>query len=144
MILNQFTLERAYLLALKNAPPNLGKDLSKRRSNALRKALRNLSENPYIDFDDGKLLILSESRTENGEAKFYETSSLECRLTEPGNFLCYAFWKGNPCWHKATFEIVGHYFEIADRDDPVLRKNCAATVHAVNKSVAGVNSVWRF
>ena len=102
-------------------------------------------ENPYIDYENGKLLILSESRTENGEAKFYETSSRECRLTEPGNFLCYAFWQGNPCWHKATFEIVGHYIEIADPDDPVLRKHrAAATVHGVNSSVAGVNSVWRF
>lgn len=143
MILNQILLERAFLLALKNAPPNLGKDLSKRRCNALDKAFRNLLENPYIDYEAGKLLILSDSVTENGEAKFYETSSRECRLTEPGNFLCYAFWQGNPCWHKATFEIVGHYFEIADRDDPVFRKH-PATVPIVNSSVASVNSVWRF
>lgn len=113
MIFNSILLERAYLKTKKDAlPPHFGPKLRQRRRNALNKAYEFLQTNPYIHFENGKLILLSESRTEKGEAKFYETSRDECRLTEPGDFLCHAFWEGNPCYHRATFEIVENYFEI--------------------------------
>ncbi len=113
MLLNQTQLEKAVAVARKNKPPHLGTNMTKRRRNAINKAFRHLVENPFINYENGKLLILSDSRTEKGEAKFYETSRDECRLIEPGNFLCHAFWDGFPCWHRAAFEIVENYFEIA-------------------------------
>lgn len=145
MIVNQILLERAAALAFKNTPSNLGANLTKRRRNALVKAFRNLLENPYIHYEKGKLLILSDSVTDAGEAKFYETSPTECRLVEPGNFLCHAFWNGFPCWHRAAYEIVENYFSLADGGggDKSFRK-CATTVHAVNSSVIAVNSIRRF
>jgi len=80
--------------------------MKNRRHNALRKAYEQLIENPYIDYENGKMLILSDSVTEKGEAKFYQTSTKECGLIDPGNLLCHAFWEGFPCWHTATLEIV--------------------------------------
>jgi hypothetical protein len=83
-----------------------------RHRNAIKKASERLTENPYIEYQNGKMLILSDSRTESGAAKFYETTREECRLIEPGNFLCHAFWEGFPCWHLATLEIVENYLLI--------------------------------
>lgn len=141
MIVNQILLERAVALAFKNTPSNLGANLKKRRRNALVKAYRNLLENPFIHYEDGKLLILSNSVTETGAAKFYETSRTQCRLVEPGNFLCHAFWNGFPCWHRAAFEIVENYLSLTGGES---LQNRAATVHGVNSSVAAVNSNGRF
>lgn len=101
MQLNQILLEKAVARTRKNAPKNLGANMVKRRRNAINKAFRHLLENPFINYENGKLLILSDSRTETGEAKFYETSRAECRLIEPGEFLCHAFWEGFPCWHRS-------------------------------------------
>lgn len=137
MIVNQVLLERAAALAFKNTSLSLGANLAKRRRNALIKAFRNLLENPYIHYENGKLLILSNSVTDTGEAKFYETSRTECRLVEPENFLCHAFWNGFPCWHRAAFEIVENYFLLAD----IRLKKHDTTVHGVNSCVAVVNSV---
>ena len=91
--------------------------MRKRRRNALDKAYGLLQTNPFIHYENGKMLLLSDSKTETGEAKFYETSAEECRLVEPGNFLCHAFWDGYPCWHRAAFEIVERYFEIVKTPD---------------------------
>lgn len=113
MQLNQILLEKAVARTRKNAPKNLGANMVKRRRNAINKAFRHLLENPFINYENGKLLILSDSRTETGEAKFYETSRAECRLIEPGEFLCHAFWEGFPCWHRAAFEIVENYLQLA-------------------------------
>lgn len=114
MIFNGVLLERAYLQTRETVPPHLGAKMRKRRRNALDKAFRLLETNPFIHYENGKMLLLSESRTETGEAKFYETSADECRLIEPGGFLCHAFWDGFPCWHRAAFEIVEKYFEIIE------------------------------
>ena len=141
MIVNQILLERAVALAFKNTPSNLGASLRKRRRNALVKAFRNLLENPFIHYENGKLLILSNSVTETGAAKFYETSRTQCRLVEPGNFLCHAFWNGFPCWHRAAFEIVENYLSLTGGES---LQNHAETVHDVNSSVAAVNSKRRF
>ncbi|HMS41862.1 MAG TPA: hypothetical protein PKE69_16645, partial [Pyrinomonadaceae bacterium] len=86
-------------------------------------------ENPYIDYENGKMLILSDSVTEKGEPKFYRTSETECRLEEPGNFLCYAFWDGYPCWHRATLQIVENYFKI---QNSIERAEKSKTVASVN------------
>jgi hypothetical protein len=114
MIFNSVLLERAYLQTREIVPPHFGAKMRKRRRNALDKAFRLLETNPFIHYEKGKMLLLSESRTETGEAKFYETSAEECRLIEPGVFLCHAFWEGFPCWHRAAFEIVEKYFEIIE------------------------------
>ncbi len=114
MIFNSILLERAYLQTRKSVPPTFGAKMRNRRRNALDKAYRLLQTNPFIHYENGKLLLLSESKTETGEAKFYETSSEECRLIEPGDFLCHAFWEGFPCWHRAAFELVEKYFEIVE------------------------------
>lgn len=137
MIFNSILLERAYLQTRKSVPPNFGAKMKLRRRNALDKAYRLLQANPFIHYENGKMLLLSESKTETGEAKFYETRSDECRLIEPGGFLCHAFWEGFPCWHRAAFEIVENYFEIIEESN---LKNAAQTVSAVNSSVAVVNS----
>ena len=83
--------------------------MRKRRRNAIDKALSQLCETPFIRYENGRRLIFSDSVTETGAAKFYETSKDECRLIEPGEFLCHAFWEGFPCWHRAAFEIVENY-----------------------------------
>jgi len=114
MIFNSILLERAYSQTRKNVPPHFGEKMRKRRRNALDKAYRLLQTNPFIHYENGRMLLLSESKTEAGEAKFYETSADECRLIEPGSFLCHAFWEGFPCWHRAAFEIVEKYFEIVE------------------------------
>ena len=131
MIFNSILLERAYLQTRKNVPPHFGEKMRKRRRNALDKAYRLLLTNPFIHYENGKMLLLSESKTENGEAKFYETSADECRLIEPGSFLCHAFWEGFPCWHRAAFEIVEKYFEITETRDSA----------KVNQGVSIVNTL---
>jgi hypothetical protein len=129
MIFNSSLLERAYQITKKRTPPSAGVKMRQRRRNAINKAYELLQRNPFIHYENGKLLLLSESKTEAGEAKFYETSADECRLIEPGNFLCHAFWEGFPCWHRAAFEIVENYFEIAVESND---SENAQTVHAVN------------
>lgn len=109
MLLDPFLLERAYLETRRLVRRDSREKMRKRRYNALRKAYQRLIENPYINHEEGKMLILSDSVTENGQAKFYRTSTTECRLEEPGNVLCHAFWDGYPCWHRATLEIVENY-----------------------------------
>src|SRR5690349_14832601 len=101
MLLNPFLLERAYHETRRLVRRDHRAKMRSRRYNALRKAYQRLIENPFINYENGEMLILSDTVTEQGEAKFYLTSAKECRLQEPGNCLCYAFWEGNPCWHKA-------------------------------------------
>lgn len=140
MIFNSILLETAYQKTKKDTPPHMGAKMRQRRRNALGKAYELLQRNPYIHYENGKLILLSESKTEAGEAKFYETSSQECRLIEPGNFLCQAFWEGFPCWHRAAFEIVESYFELTGESNSTGAAQTAATVHSVNNTVDGVNS----
>ena len=113
MILNQFILEKAVRKTFTGIPTGLGANIRKRHRNAINIAFERLLENPFINYENGKLLILSDTKTEKGEAKFYETSSAECRLIEPNNVLCHTFWEGFPCWHRASLEIVENYLQIA-------------------------------
>lgn len=138
MLLNLFILEKAFIQTRKEVPRDLGVKMKNRRHNALKKAYDRLIENPYIDYENGKMLILSDSITEKGEAKFYRTSAKECRLEEPGNVLCHAFWYGFPCWHRATLEIVEKYFliEVAKNQ----RENCVTVASVNSLGVADVNS----
>ncbi len=115
MLLNQFLLEKAVSETRKSVPQNIGNNLKKRHYNAINKAFQRLIENPFINYENGKMLILSDSRTESGEAKFYETSNKECRLIQPNDVLCHAFWEGFPCWHRASLEIVENYVQIAEQ-----------------------------
>lgn len=125
MILNSVLLERVVAETRKNAPANFGEKMRKRRRNAIDKAHRQLIENPFIHYENGKLLIFSESVTETGAAKFYETSGEECLLIEPGEYFCHAFWEGFPCWHRAAHEIVENYLALAE-----IQNASVATVHA--------------
>jgi hypothetical protein len=131
MLLNPFILEKAVAQTVRDIPKNLGEKLRKRHRNAINKAGVRLLENPFINYENGKMLILSDTRTDKGEAKFYETSRKECRLIEPGNFLCHAFWEGFPCWHRSTLEIVENYLLIEKRLNQKL----------LVKSVAGVDTL---
>src|SRR5829696_1447624 len=112
MLLNPFLLERAYNETRQAVRRDARAKMRKRRYNALKKAYERLIENPYINYENGEMLILSDTVTEKGEPKFYRTSAKECRLKEPGDHLCHAFWDGFPCWHRATLEIVENYFLI--------------------------------
>lgn len=134
MIFNSILLERAYSQTRKSVPPHFGEKMRKRRRNALDKAYRLLQTNPFIHYENGKMLLLSESKTENGDAKFYETSSSECRLIEPGDFLCHAFWEGFPCWHRAAFEIVEKYFEIVEAPDSEKASRSVSIVNSLSPS----------
>jgi hypothetical protein len=118
MLLNLILLEKVFIQTRKQVPKDLGVKMKNRHHNALKKAYLRLIENPYIDYQNGRMLILSDSITENREAKFYRTSAKECRLIEPGNVLCHAFWEGFPCWHKATLKIVENYFLIETEKSP--------------------------
>lgn len=132
MILNPFLLERAYNETRQLVRRDKRKNMRNRRYNALKKAYQRLIENPYINYENGKMLILSDTVTEQGEAKFYRTSAEECRLEEPSDVLCFAFWEGNPCWHRATLEIVENYLLIENEFKQIDNK----TVHTVNTSVS--------
>lgn len=137
MLLNPFLLEKAFIQTRKQIPKDLGVKMKNRRHNALKKAYERLIENPYIDYENGKMLILSDSITEKGEAKFYRTCRQECRLIEPSNVLCHAFWEGFPCWHTATLEIVENYLLL----ESGFKREQSKTVDSVNRlGVADVNS----
>lgn len=132
MILNPFLLERAYNETRQLVRRETREKIRNRRYNALRKAYQRLIENPFINYENGKMLILSDTVTEQGEAKFYRTSSKECRLEEPDNVLCFAFWEGNPCWHRATLEIVENYLLI---ESELNQASDGKTVHAGDTEV---------
>lgn len=132
MLLDPYLLERAYLEVHRLVRRDSRVKMRKRRYNALRKAYQRLIENPYINYEAGTMLILSDSVTEQGEAKFYRTSDKECRLEEPGNVLCHAFWDGYPCWHRASLEIIEIYLRI----EAAKTENFSETVHTVNSLVS--------
>jgi hypothetical protein len=113
MLLNPFLLERAVNETRRQIPKHLGAKMKLRHESAIKKASERLTENPYIDYQNGKLLILSDALAESGAAKFYETTQRECRLIEPGNSLCHAFWDGYPCWHRAQLRVVENYLLMA-------------------------------
>ena len=83
MILNPFLLEKAVDETRSRVPENLGANMRKRHRNAINKAFLRLLENSYTNYENEKMLILSDTRTEMGEAKLYRIASEECRLTEP-------------------------------------------------------------
>lgn len=128
MLLNPFLLERAYNETRRLVRRDVRAKMRKRRYNALKKAYQRLIENPYINYENGEMLILSDTVTEKGEAKFYRTSAKECRLKEPGDVLCHAFWDGYPCWHRATLEIVENYFSIENGSNQKIKIKTVASV----------------
>jgi hypothetical protein len=129
MLLNSFLLEKAHLETRKLVRQDARAKMRQRRYNALKKAYQRLIENPYINYENGEMLILSDTVTEKGEPKFYRTSAKECRLKEPGDHLCHAFWEGYPCWHRATLRIVENYFLV---ENELNRKIKTETVHIVD------------
>lgn len=128
MLLNAFLLERAYNETRRSVRRDARVKMRKRRYNALKKAYVRLIENPYINYENGEMLILSDTVTENGEPKFYQTSAKECRLKEPYDALCHAFWDGYPCWHRATLEIVENYLSIENGSNQEIKIETVAIV----------------
>ena len=135
MLLNPFLLEKAYFETRRLVRQDVRAKMRKRRYNALEKAYERLIENPFINYENGEMLILSDSVTETGLPKFYRTSANECRLKEPNDCLCRAFWEGYPCWHRATLLIVENYFLI---ENDFKKEIKIKTVHAVNSQVSPV------
>ena len=135
MLLDPFLLERAYFETRQSVRQDERVKMRKRRYNALKKAYERLIENPYINYENGEMLILSDTVTETGLPKFYRTSAKECRLKEPCDCLCRAFWEGFPCWHQATLLIVENYFLIESDSKKEIK---IETVHAVNSQVSPV------
>lgn len=80
--------------------------MKKRHTNALKEAYDRIIENPYIDNENVRMLILSDSVTESGEEKFYRTCPTECRLGEVGNVLCHSFGTVIRTGYPAKLEIV--------------------------------------
>lgn len=134
MIFNSISLERAYEKTKERIPPHFGMKMRQRRQNALDKAYEFLQTNPYVHYENGKLIIMSESRTKTGAAKYYETTRYECRLTDPENLLCHAFWEGNPCYHRAALEIIENYWQIIEKSNSTNapQNSAAAFVPIVN------------
>jgi len=133
MLLDPFLLERAYFETRQLARQDARAKMRKRRYNALKKAYERLIENPYINYENGEMLILSDTVTETGLPKFYQTSAKECRLKEPSDCLCRAYWEGFPCWHRATLAIVENYFLI---ESDFKKEIEIKTVHTVNSQVS--------
>lgn len=126
MLLNPFLLEKAYDETRHLVRQDKRKQMRNRRYNALKKAFERLIENPYLNYENGEMLILSDSVTEAGLPKFYRTSAKKCRLDVDEEVLCFAFWEGNPCWHRATLEIVENYLLLENELKQIENK----TVHA--------------
>lgn len=149
MLHDEKVLKKALELTRKNVPKSVGENMRKRHLQAIRKASKFLYENPYIYYEEGSLLILSNSMTDAGEAKFYKTNDKECRLIEPKNILCHAFWEGYPCWHRAAFEIVKNYFLILEQEDDLEKKlftkctNCRRCKHLKSEKVTKRRSKFR-
>jgi hypothetical protein len=93
-------LEEAALEAFDKATAS-PKD-SRRWQNAIARAWKEFQTNPYIEWMDGELLILSSSN------EIYRANG-KCR-TDSGR-LCPAFAKGFPCWHRAAARIVSRCLE---------------------------------
>ena len=69
---------------------------SKRWTKAIVRAAIEIEVNPYMEWKDGSLLILSPSN------EIYEAN---------GTCGCKAFKSGQPCWHRAAARLVQRYNE---------------------------------
>ncbi len=69
---------------------------NRRWENAIVRAKQQLESNPYMHFDGGALLVLSES------GEIYQAN---------GACQCKAYSKGQPCWHRAAARLVRRYNE---------------------------------
>lgn len=71
---------------------------SKRWAHAVVRAAIEIEVNPYMEWKDGVLLVLSPSN------EIYEAN---------GTCGCKAFQSGQPCWHRAAARLVQRYKEIS-------------------------------
>jgi hypothetical protein len=69
---------------------------SKRWRNAIVRAAVEIEVNPFMEWKDGALLILSPSN------EIYEAN---------GTCQCKAFASGQPCWHRAAARLIERYNE---------------------------------
>lgn len=70
---------------------------AKRWINAINKAVAELTTNPYVNWQDGGLLILSET-----SGNIYTANGI-CQ--------CVAYANGHPCRHRAAARLVQRYLE---------------------------------
>lgn len=92
---------------------------AKRWENTIDRAVREIQENPFLDYDRDKnhLLILTSSPSNN----IYSANG-ECQ--------CLAFINGKkPCWHRAAARIWRLYLEAENKPLPPARAAAAATVN---------------
>lgn len=88
---NQNRLEKVVNSALDKVKGN------RRWESAINKAQRHIEENPYIHFENGYLLVLSDS------GMIYEVKD---------NCQCKAAAGGFPCWHRAAKRLLQRYTEV--------------------------------
>lgn len=69
---------------------------NRRWENAIVRAKQQLESNPYMHFDGGALLVLSES------GEIYRAN---------GTCQCKAYTSGQPCWHRAAARLIRRYNE---------------------------------
>ena len=69
---------------------------SRRWQTAIARAWKEFQTNPYLDWQDNALLILSPSN------EIYRAN---------GTCQCRAFSNGQPCWHRAAARLVKRYGE---------------------------------
>jgi len=69
---------------------------NQRWEKAIVRAKQQLESNPYMHFDGGALLVLSES------GEIYRAN---------GTCQCKAYANGQPCWHRAAARLVERYNE---------------------------------
>lgn len=88
--------------------------LAKRWENAIARAVTEIEENPYLDYntDKNELLILSSSSN-----RIYSANGV-CQ--------CLAYLNGTPCWHRAAARIWRLYLEAENKPLPPVKAAAVA------------------
>lgn len=104
---------------------DIPKFLKKRWQNALEKAVKRLTEQPYFSWQPDRLIIVSvpPERTSELGCRFYEANDATCRRIDKDG-LCQAFFEGFPCWHRGAFLLLGIY--IGETQNEVNKKPAMA------------------
>lgn len=111
-IKNQTTFETVVSDAIQSAITNCETDnQAKRWERAIDRAVTEIKENPYLDYDSGKneLLILTSSPSNN----IYSANGV-CQ--------CLAYKNGKkPCWHRAAARVWRLYLEAENKPLPPVK-----------------------
>jgi hypothetical protein len=88
------SIAAASIAALENSP----RPDARRWQNAIKKSVVELQENPFWNYADGELVMMS-------------TTSCETHFPN-GVCQCHAFEQGQPCRHRAAARILQKYAEL--------------------------------